>query len=88
MTRICCWQPVLTPHQSHTLRALGNVAGWDIRVISSAAEIAERRLQGWKTEADLPIEILPECQWQGRINAILNEERDSVHIFGSPFFTF
>ncbi|MFV3622101.1 hypothetical protein ACNJGI_21075, partial [Mycobacterium tuberculosis] len=32
-----------------------------------------------------PVEILPDQDWQARIRAILREERDSIHIFGSPF---
>ncbi|MDG5973011.1 hypothetical protein JAGODDHD_03781 (plasmid) [Sphingomonas paucimobilis] len=85
--RICCWQPVLTAHQSHTLRGLADAAQASLRVIACAPDIAVRRDQGWTTDAAsvVPVEILPDHDWQARIRAILREERDSIHIFGSPF---
>lgn len=87
MSRICCWQPVLTPHQSHTLRAFGSAMEREVRVISCAPDIAVRREQGWSAHdpSIVPVEILPERGWRARIAEIIRDERDSIHVFGSPF---
>jgi glycosyltransferase involved in cell wall biosynthesis len=87
MKRICCWQPVLTPHQSHTLLAFTRAMNAEIRIVSSASEIAARKSQGWTAGArlELPVEVLPAQGWRNRVREILSEERDSIHIFGSPF---
>lgn len=87
MSRICCWHPVLTAHQSHTLRAFSEAMNREIRVVACAPEISERQAQGWTTNdpSIVPVEILPDAGWRARIDAILCEERDSIHIFGSPF---
>lgn len=87
MSRICCWHPVLTAHQAYTLLAFGEAMGRDIRVIACAPDIAARQAQGWTTNdpSIVPVEILPSSRWRARIDEILHEERDSIHIFGSPF---
>lgn len=88
MTRaIYSWHPVLTPHQSHTLRALGDALGIPVYPVVAKQEDALRRAQGWAANDDslLAPELLPAKGARARINAILDANPDAVHLFGSPF---
>ncbi|HST35288.1 MAG TPA: glycosyltransferase family 4 protein [Allosphingosinicella sp.] len=83
----CCWQPLLTAHQAHTLKALADRVGGRLAAISSRREDEERKAQGWAPNDDSVIEpeILPAGGWRRRIREILDEDPDRIHIFGSPF---
>lgn len=84
---VCWWQPLLTAHQAHTLKALVRVTGAEVVVVSDRREDALRGAQGWimKEERDLNTEILPTRNWVRRIREILLQQADSIHVFGSPF---
>lgn len=84
---IYSWHPVLTPHQAHTLHAFGQSLGLPVRAIVAKHEDSVRRAQGWAANdgALVETEVLPETGWRQRIEAILDEDPDAVHLFGSPF---
>jgi glycosyltransferase involved in cell wall biosynthesis len=84
---IYSWHPVLTPHQSHTLRALGDALGVPVRPVVAKQEDALRRGQGWAANDDslLAPELLPTTGSRARIDEILDANPDAVHLFGSPF---
>ena len=84
---LCCWQPLLTPHQAHTLRALADGEGAAIKAVASIRESTERTRQGWRTDTDeiLAAEVLPQRGWRRRIRALMGEDGDRIHLFGSPF---
>ena len=84
---IYSWQPVLTPHQAHTLRALGEALGVPVRAVVAKQEDAVRRAQGWAAIDDSLIapELLPAEGARARIGAILDGNPAAVHLFGSPF---
>lgn len=84
---IYSWHPVLTPHQSHTLRALADALGIPVRPVIAKQEDAVRRAQGWAANDDSLItpELLPSNGARQRIKAILDANPDAIHLFGSPF---
>lgn len=84
---IYSWQPVLTPHQAHTLRALGEALRVPVRPVVVKLEDEVRRAQGWAANDDglIAPELLPAKGARARINAILDANPDAVHLFGSPF---
>ena len=87
MPTIYSWHPVLTPHQAHTLHALGLAMGSPVRVVTASREHSLRKTQGWAANDDSLItpEILPERGWRKRISAILDADPSAIHMFGSPF---
>lgn len=84
---IYSWHPVLTPHQAHTLHALGEAMEVPVRAVVVAREHALRKAQGWAANNDKLIapEILPERGWHKRIRDILDADPAAIHLFGSPF---
>ena len=83
---IVSWHPVLTEHQSHTLRALGAAAGVPVTVVVGQREDAARKAQGW-TEAEagaLDVHSLEHGGWSA-VRQVLRERASSIHVFGSPF---
>lgn len=83
----CCWQPLLTAHQAHTLKALADRTGGDLKVVSVRREDDVRSKQGWTASDDRVLipELLPRRGWRRRIRAIIGMKADRIHIFGSPF---
>jgi glycosyltransferase involved in cell wall biosynthesis len=87
MPPIVSWQPVLTDHQSHTLRALANAASVPLTVMIARREDPTRKAQGW-SEANttgLDVRLLDHDSGLEDIVRTLREHRHSVHLFGSPF---
>ena len=84
---IVCWQPLLTDHQSYTLEALQRAADCPLSVVVSKHDLAERKAQGWvKNHAvNMPLRRLPQRGWLSFVHTQLRENREAVHIFGSPF---
>ena len=83
MTRLVCWQPLLTDHQRHTLDALGTIFGHAPDYIVAAVGDPVRDRQGWQ-RVSATVAPLPARGWIGWARARLVED-DTVHIFGSPF---
>ncbi len=85
--KVISWQPVLTDHQSYTLEALQQVSSCFLMVYVLKAENKARRLQGWvNRHADsLSPRLIPQKDWFMYIFRQLRDNRDAVHIFGSPF---
>lgn len=84
---VCWWQPLLTAHQAHTLKALVRSESAEVMVVSDRREDALRGAQGWimGEEWELSTEILPKRNWTSRIRDILHERAGRIHVFGSPF---
>ncbi len=81
--RIVSWQRVLTDHQSHTLRALQEVAGEPVFIISGVKVLKERKGQGW-TEPDttgLDVRYLPSSGWWRGGVSVLQKNPDAIHLF-------
>lgn len=84
---IVSWHPVLTDHQSHTLRALQRAADAKLSVVIARTEDATRKTQGW-TPADtgaLELRLLGPGTCLADVRRTLDEHADSIHLFGSPF---
>jgi glycosyltransferase involved in cell wall biosynthesis len=87
VSSIVTWQPVLTDHQSHTLRALAHAAGATVTVVVAKDDDPERKAQGW-TRADagaLDVRVLAAGSGVRAILGVLREHRRSIHLFSSPF---
>lgn len=84
---IYSWHPVLTPHQSHTLHALGKSLGLPVRAIVAKSEDNIRRAQGWAADdgALVDTEVLPQTGWRQRVEEIFEGDPHALHLFGSPF---
>ena len=81
--KIVSWQSVLTDHQSHTLRALQEVAGEPVLIVSGVKSLKERKGQGW-TEPDttgLDVRYLPSSGWWREGLSVLRENPDAIHLF-------
>jgi glycosyltransferase involved in cell wall biosynthesis len=85
--RIVSWQPVLTDHQSHTLRALAHAAGVPLTAIVVQREDPTRKAQGWTDPDSAGLDVRPLGQDSGLTDIVrtLREHRHCVHLFGSPF---
>lgn len=81
--KIVSWQSVLTDHQSHTLRALQEVAGEPVLIISGVKELKERQAQGWTAPdvSGLHVHYLPSTGWWRNGVSILREYPDATHLF-------
>jgi len=81
--KIVSWQSVLTDHQSHTLRALQEVAGETVFIISGVKELKERQAQGWTAPdaSGLHVHYLPSSGWWRDGVSILRENSDAIHLF-------
>lgn len=81
--KIVSWQSVLTDHQSHTMRALQDLTGNQLLVVSGAKELEVRQGQGWTTPdiGGLDVRYLPISGWWQSGLSILSENKDAVHIF-------
>ncbi len=84
MTRLVCWQPLLTDHQRHTLDALGTMLGAMPDYIVATLGDAARDRQGW-ARVDSSLIVLPRTGWLRWAWTRLARDADAVHIFGSPF---
>ena len=83
MTRLVCWQPLLTDHQRHTLDALGIILGGAPEYIVAGLGHAVRDQQGWQ-RVDAAVTLLPPRGWLAWARGRMIDD-DTVHIFGSPF---
>ncbi len=88
MTRLVCWQPLLTDHQRPTLDALGAIIGSRPEYIVAGKTQVERDRQGWGEnwrEVDAEVTELPSTGWRRWAQEHFDQNRDTIHIFGSPF---
>jgi glycosyltransferase involved in cell wall biosynthesis len=85
--KIVCWQPVLTDHQSYTLDALQQAGECELKVYVASMVHIEREAQGWVNlhAPSLSPELIPKKGWMRFLIPRLRENRDVVHLFGSPF---
>lgn len=84
--RVRAWQPLLTPHMAHTLAALRDELGGRLDAIVDRRSDAVRESQGWSLDVpELVPEQLRETGWRDQIRQLVDEDPDTVHLFGSPF---
>lgn len=85
--KIVSWQPVLTDHLSYTLAALQQHGPSALEVYVANSVHVERQAQGWVNQhaPSLSPTLIPHKGWLGFAIRRLRENRDAVHLFGSPF---
>ena len=85
--KVVSWHPVLTDHQSYTLEALQHAGDCTLNVYVAKKVHAEREGQGWvnRHASTLNAEEIPRKGWVKFALQHLRENRDAVHLFGSPF---
>lgn len=85
--KVVCWHPVLTDHQSYTWEALQQAGVADLQIFILEQEHADRQAQGWvnRHAAAMPTVLIPARGWLGFVLRRLRQNKDAVHIFGSPF---
>lgn len=85
--RVVSWHPVLTDHQSYTLSALQEAGDCVLKIYVANMVHVERQAQGWVNQhaSSLAPEIIPKKGWFKFVTRHLRENRDAVHLFGSPF---
>jgi len=84
--RLICWQPLLTDHQAYTYIALAARVD-HLRVCTWRNDDAIRNAQGWRRHSG-PAgdeQAVPPDRWWSWSRKLLNDDRDAIHIFGSPF---
>lgn len=81
--RIVSWQSVLTDHQSHTLRALQEIPGVELVIVSGSKMLPARQNQGWKQPelTGLDVRYLSSGKWWREGTEILRRYDDAVHLF-------
>jgi glycosyltransferase involved in cell wall biosynthesis len=84
---VVSWHPVLTDHQSHTLEALQQKGNCALKVYVADTEHVERQAQGWvnRHAFSLSPELIPKKRWFKFALRRLRNNREAVHLFGSPF---
>jgi|APSaa5957512535_1039671.scaffolds.fasta_scaffold13552_3 glycosyltransferase involved in cell wall biosynthesis len=83
---IVSWHSVLTDHQSYTLEALKQAGNCDLNVYVESLVHVERQAQGWTNRHKLlSPESIPKKGWIKFVIQRLRENRNAVHLFGSPF---
>lgn len=85
--KVVCWHPVLTDHQSYTWEALQQAGVSDLQIFTLEQEHADRQAQGWVSRhaVAMPSVLIPLRGWLGFVLRRLRQNKDAVHIFGSPF---
>lgn len=85
--KVVCWHPVLTDHQSYTWEALQFSGVSSLRVFVMEQEHVQRKEQGWVNRHvfPFPCETIPARSWLRFCVQKLRADKQSVHIFGSPF---
>jgi len=81
--KIVSWQSVLTDHQSHTMRALQDMTGAPLVIVSGVRELGQRKSQGWTVPdmKGLNVQYLAQSGWWKQGVAILCENMDAIHLF-------
>lgn len=83
MTRLVCWQPLLTDHQRHTLDALGSELGCVPEYVVATVAHEARDGQGW-ARVDAAVSVMPP-DWSLKWARQWFGDAGTIHIFGSPF---
>ena len=81
--KIVSWQIVLTDHQVYTMRALQDVSGEPLTIISGVKELEERQLQGWTSPdiSGLHVQYLPRSGWWREGLDVLRKHQNAIHMF-------
>lgn len=84
--KIICWQPLLTDHQAYTYGALADRVD-HLRINVWRTEDATRAAHGWQRRSGAAGEErqVPAVGWWRWARKQLNQDRDAIHLFGSPF---
>ena len=83
-----CWLPLLTDHVSYTLNEYQVVTDGDVSVYVTMLDEPKRLAQGWYTKGanELDANLIPEAGWIRYCIGHMRSNRDSVHLFLSPFY--
>lgn len=84
--RLICWHPLMTDHQAYTYIALAPLIE-HLRVHTWRNDDKVRMAQGWHRHSGPAGEeqAVPLDRWFSWSLAALRQDRDAVHVFGSPF---
>ncbi|AWW49204.1 glycosyltransferase [Polynucleobacter paneuropaeus] len=84
---IYTWQSVLTDHQAYTYEALAKQAGGEVIPYVVTKEDEIRKIQGWQDLNPLSSKkrLIPRNNFFWFCFSVIREQRNSVHIFASPF---
>jgi glycosyltransferase involved in cell wall biosynthesis len=84
--RLICWYPLMTDHQAYTLIALAARVE-QMQVYTWRSDDIIRSAQGWRRFSGPAGEerTVPLDRWWSWARGILKEDRDAIHLFGSPF---
>ena len=85
--RFISWQPVLTDHQAFTFQALAREAGTDVVAYVTSTEDPMRKAQGWTDTQVTSVQrrLIPTRDALGYCYRQLQEHKEDVHLFASPF---
>ena len=85
--KVIAWQPVLTDHQAFTYQELGKLTGELFVVYVTSKEHSIRYRQGWRNKQidGLNRQYIPKLGFFRYCLNVLINNKDKVHIFGSPF---
>ena len=85
--KVFSWHPVLTDHQIFTLEAMAKCLKAELRVCVSKKQDSIREEQGWSvTESKkIEIDIIPQFLWPWFSFKCLTNNKNAIHLFGSPF---
>jgi glycosyltransferase involved in cell wall biosynthesis len=83
------WQPTLTEHQVHLLRALAAQEGVRLKVVVGRRELDHIARLGWRTPdyTDLDVTVIGPQAMLRRGARVLREERDATHVFSAGLWT-
>jgi glycosyltransferase involved in cell wall biosynthesis len=89
MLSVVSWQPTLTEHQVHLLRALAAQEGVRLRVVVGRSEFPQIRELGWRTPVydDLDVTIIGPQGILSRGARIVRKESGSIHVFSAGLWT-
>ena len=89
MLTVVSWQPTLTEHQVHLLRALAAQEGVRLKVVVGRRELDHIARLGWRTPdyADLDVTVIGPQAMLRRGARALREERDATHVFSAGLWT-
>lgn len=85
--KIIAWQPVLTDHQAFTYWELFRLSGLSVTAHVAHLEDEIRRVQGWADTrvSEIDRQVIPRKGFLRYGLRCLLENRDQIHVFGSPF---
>lgn len=84
MLEVVSWQPTLSDHQVHVMRAFSTLPGVSLKIVVGKKSLSERDSQGWKSSPwdDLEPIYLNKKNWWVQGVEILESSKGAIHLFG------